>query len=214
VERRCNQCAHFRPRRNLAENLRLANSLDTAQTVSQIMDTQQRLLGQEEGLKVELLASHRERWPFKPQVQAYCGVREDQNVYLVHEIKNRDGDCDDFAPDHEQARRPCETCVHRRAAAGRDRDARVPMDVISPANSYMDTNKSNTSTIDTVTPVSRSHANEEMLLALHTGGTLPQPPSYYAHCGKYSSPGKYVICTVKNPHGRCGGWSGYSHSPS
>jgi hypothetical protein len=46
-----------------------------------------------------------------------------------------------------------------------------------------------------------------MLMALNNAGVMPAPPQYYAHCGKYSAPGKYVLCCMQNPHNRCSGHS-------
>lgn len=124
MERRCECCAHFRPKRDLTETLRLPTDLGVASTIQTTMQTQERLLAQETGVVAEL-DSENYKWPHKPQVWAYCGYREDENVYLAHEFKNADCLCKDHQPTEETlseshktvpAKVFCTNCRHRRPA--------------------------------------------------------------------------------------------------
>jgi len=62
--------------------------------------------------------------------------------------------------------------------------------------------------IDKLMSMADTRKSLEMKLAMQRDGTLPMVPEYFAHCAKYSGPGQYVLCKVKNPAGRCPGWSG------
>ncbi len=223
MDSRCDRCAHYRPQRSLVECLSLGNSLELAPINQSIMQTEQSLLAKEEGFKMELLKANRQQWPFKPQVQAYCALHEDQNAYFVPEIKNPTGRCGDFKEDRHGVSLPCDTCAHHQPAFGHARNHQDLMDVISPSNFHssmrIDDHSATppcsiTQDLQTVMQVSQKGQSLEMLMALNNGGVLTQPPQYYAHCRKYSAPRKYAICRMQNPHGRCLGHSMAAVRPS
>ena len=135
----CEDCAHYRPPRELTEIYRIPLTKETAQVARDVMDVQRQIHGTEEGFKGQLLLTDAERWPFKPQVQSYCGLREADGEYLVHQVKNVNHRCNHWTPASETPRRPCSTCIHHRASTGQARDATVLLDVISPSDWFFST---------------------------------------------------------------------------
>jgi hypothetical protein len=183
-----------------------------------VMQAEQSLMAYETACKVDLLPNI-ERWPFKPQVEPYCGLKEDENIYLAHDIKNDSDECDDHDPVSGPPQNLCTTCVHRVPASGPARDHRNLMDAISPATNWYlnwDLDRGGggsrsgqiTNDLQGLNEVSKGLQVEEMLMAANGGGTMPQPPQYYDYCRKYSSGNKYVLCRMQNFYNRCRGWSG------
>jgi len=217
-QHRCEDCEHFRPRRQLTEMLSLPMSLGTANAASTIMRTEQELIGAEEGRKFALTTTREERWgSTRPRVLAHCGLRETAGEYLVCEQKNADGRCADFKQDSVGDRHQCRTCVHRRAATGPARDGRILLELLQPRTFVMpDVQRSYSSPnedIDLVTRVTGTNHSDEALAALHSDGVLPRPPGYFSWCAEYSGANGYVVCSMQNPHGRCHGWSDGSREP-
>lgn len=158
-------------------------------------------------------------WPYRPRIAAFCGLREDAGVSLVHERKNQGRDCIDFSPQANQPLHSCETCQHCVQPRGHARDGHLLLDFIRPSNNFYGnavpepTPSSSgfthtiTTNIDNLERISGNQESVEMQDALHGGGTMSFQPQCYAYCSKYSKTGSYVLCRVWNHAGRCQGWS-------
>jgi len=212
----CEQCAHFRPERQPSELLNLGIEERTASAFEQNLDAQERLRDSEGRVKSSLMQSGSERWFMRPQVLSYCGLREDEGVFLLCEMKNPRQSCGDFTPVENAVHRPCETCCHMVRPGGPQRDHVNLMDFIDPSlNSYnngfaegpQSTRTDVSSNVDKLIGISQMNRSIEMNLAMAGHGTMATVPQYYAYCRKYSSHGKYVLCSTQNPEGRCPGWS-------
>jgi hypothetical protein len=227
MAKHCETCRYFRAERHVTELLRLSNSIDLQQNDDQMYQREQELLSQEYVLKQKLINAEEEKWPFPAQVLSYCGFREDQGVWLVHELKNKDHECDDHA--ETEGERACATCVHNVVPGGAAEDGRILWDMISPANNmytsggisgdqFRDYSGEIKGNLDRVMRVSSAQQGMEMQQAFHGRGVLPRRPRYYAYCTKYSSPERYVLSRYRNPDHRCPGWSttGYDepHTPA
>lgn len=46
--------------------------------------------------KLSMLKKKEQQWSFKPEYNSYCGLSEDNQIYLAKELKNPFGDCQDF----------------------------------------------------------------------------------------------------------------------
>jgi hypothetical protein len=222
----CEACVHFRPARQLADLFGLAWSNETAETLGRNRQTEEQLHTAENHQKRLLMEAERIAWPRRPQVLAYCGLREDQDVYFIREMKNRGRLCGSFraapaqaapgaARAREQSPRSCDTCAYEVRPLGPARDARVLRESIDPSqNWYNDAFGNNNGSarrvlgdVDTALRTSETRKAAEMRIAMQGDGILPKVPEYYEHCTKYSRPGAYVLCQSRNPHGQCPAWS-------
>jgi hypothetical protein len=218
MARDCNTCRYFRDERRLTELLRLTNSIDVQPTIDQMYQREQDLVGQEYARKQKLINARQEEWSNPPHVVSYCALREDQHVWLVHEVKNEHYKCRDYA--EVEGAQPCSTCIHNVVPRGAAEDGQILLDTISPANNWYsswgisdnqhrDYSTEIKSNVDKVMRVSSSQQGIEMQQAFHGRGVLPHPPRYYPYCAKYSTPGagRYVLSRCRNPDHRCPSWS-------
>jgi hypothetical protein len=209
----CEDCTHYRPPRDLRKIYRIPLTRGTAQVAQEVMEVQRQINGAEEAAKTQLLLTDSERWPHKPQVQPYCGLREAAGEYLVHQVKNVNQRCKEWKPATETPASPCSTCIHHRPPGGQARDASVLLDVVSPSNWFFSTGEHPAplnridNEIDIAIGTSQLQQGHETLMALHGAGTLPQRPEYFSWCQQFSSAERYVLCAAENQHCRCHGWS-------
>ena len=61
-----------------------------------MMQDERKKLDGESSLQNELRRNDESEWREKPEMVDYCGFREADGIYLMHEIKNPDGGCKDY----------------------------------------------------------------------------------------------------------------------
>lgn len=235
----CQSCVHFRPERQPSDLLDLTWSSKTAETLERNRELERQLHTAECKQKRSLMEMNRLAWPRRPQVLAYCGLREKEDIHLIHEMKNRGGICQDFRASHgrsprqgseparrqpelERARpepvRACDACRYQVAPRGPQRDYVDLRNFTDPSlnayNNGMAEGSGSSSradailgNVDRLMNASETRKALEMRLAMHSDGSMPSIPEYYAHCAKYSEPGRFVLCRSRNPHNQCPAWS-------
>jgi hypothetical protein len=92
----CRACAHFRPERQPSGLLSFAWSLGTADALEKNRDLERRVQVSENRQKRSLMETNHVAWPARPQVLAYCGLRDGEGIHYIHEMKNRGLICRDF----------------------------------------------------------------------------------------------------------------------
>jgi len=82
----CRDCVHFRPAREPSELLALPFTLGTSEALGHNRDLGRQLHTAESRQKRSLMEMNRTAWPRRPQVLAHCGLREGEDIYLIHEM--------------------------------------------------------------------------------------------------------------------------------
>src|SRR5712692_7392553 len=111
----CSQCKHFRRVRPISQIL--ANAIGTsegavANALAKIVDDEQKLRDSEAEYKRTKASTEHMSWATRPVMSAFCGQREDEELYLIAEVKNAGLKCEDFRPGRPQPR-ACTDCVYR-----------------------------------------------------------------------------------------------------
>jgi len=167
---------------------------------------------------LSLLLAGEKTWPGKspPRVLPYCGLEEEEHRFLVYESKNAGERCGDFIEELDVPFLSCEDCTHYEKARGPEREREELRRITDVGFDLIDINSSQKGGGDySALRDLRQRWSEEndlrrsddMLNALETGGEMQSLPNYYPFCRRYSRGGTYVLCTVRNYHGRCPGHS-------
>src|SRR5438046_1303071 len=108
---KCEQCAHFRSKRQLVELIELSTDR-VSRAVDDIRKREEQWEDEESQAVIELLFSDVYHWPGRPRVLSYCGLEEEKGVSLVHELKNVGERCTEFKSRVDAPIRSCSTCIH------------------------------------------------------------------------------------------------------
>lgn len=126
--RPCDQCVRYRPKRRLEQIFKIPTDRPS-QASREIREREAQWESDESACLIELLDAGVKEWPGRPRVLAYCGLLEEDDIFLVyesknvnHESKHADHRCDDFTPLSSVPVGFCSECVHHVKAAGPDDD--------------------------------------------------------------------------------------------
>jgi hypothetical protein len=221
---RCDNCAHFRPKRRLEELFKLTTDR-VSQAAEEIRKREEQWEEEESETLLNLLLSGEKTWPGRspPRVLPYCGLEEQSRKFLVHESKDAGERCKDFAPSTAIPRELCSTCAHRRKPLGPEYDQQQKELIIEISlgiggfrkvgdawrTEKEQTWKETAKRLNDLSEKSDARKCTEMLLALGSSGEMPTRPEYYEFCGKFSSGSSYILCQVRNYHARCPGHSAH-----
>ena len=206
----CDRCRHFRPFRPMSQRiLRELGRFDQqliSQLVSIIQDERQ-VQDEEATMLVELFRRDLDRWDARPAMSDYCGAREVEGVFLLHEVANRDGDC----PGYDPGPRPswsCHTCDHRVLGDGPAGDQKT-MDELKALALEAVPAGMNPSTQDMTGHLQLVGASKsfEAAQAYYLGRFLFERPRYLSSCTAGSTAVEYAACVVRNPDDGCADWT-------
>src|SRR5690242_16769650 len=109
---RCKECKYLREARPLSHALarELGSDEEVITELSRIMKDERQKQDAEAKLKNMLLLNERMNWPTRPAMTSYCGVSEDEDIFLVWELKNPNQDCGDYKPASGYVL--CKDCKH------------------------------------------------------------------------------------------------------
>lgn len=204
----CATCDAFRSFRPLTQLLARELGIADQQLVSELlrmMQDEREKQDAEAKHKVELLRLDEVEWRTRPQMSDCCGLREKEGHWLLHELKNRNGGCDDH---HQAAVRACVACGHRSPGDGEARD-RAMIDRFhevgrdAAALGQGGTEQALSNFVQRIGMLKAFEAAQ----AYYAGKLTFRPPEYLSFCRVYSTAEEFVPCAVKNPHDRCPLWS-------
>jgi hypothetical protein len=170
-----------------------------------IMQEERQQRDAEAELKAKLFENRDQKWPYRPHVSDYCGVRETENEYLVHELKNRGGGCDDWKAGAAD-RHECSTCAHQQLDTGNQRDQREIQEIALVEQNAAALGKGAPTLSANYIQRAGTKKAFEAAQAYYAGRFTGDAPEYLSSCRKYSTPGNVIPCVAQNPHGTCQGW--------
>jgi hypothetical protein len=209
--RACSRCVFFRPVRPLSQQLGAAVSstdADVSQALGKMTEDEQKLREAEADYKRHQATTGSDHWPVRPVMSRYCGLLEDQDVYLIAEVKNAAHDCKNFS-DVRPAPRRCEECRHQRLPEGVADDRRreeIYVDQMARDVSAGVAKDTSGGLLDAYRKGIASRQALEITNIYQTRGELFNAPKYLPHCARFSTEGGYVCCLTRNPHQTCPAW--------
>jgi hypothetical protein len=141
-----------------------------------------------------------ERWSSRPSRHSYCGFREFRGEWHVHEVKNRDGGCQDFserAP--ARASSSCGGCKHLLSSQ---------TDLLTVLEACLLTGGDAGKQLfaERVKVEVEVWSELDLTDAIAGGGVVPSEPRFLPICGAYSQPQRYVVGPVVNTAHLCPRW--------
>jgi hypothetical protein len=206
----CSQCVHFRHARPASQLLSAVISLkaggaEVTNAVAKIVDDENKVREAEVDTKAKESDAERVVWPMRPLMSDYCGKRESEEIFQIHEIKNRGLGCLEFEGGKPE-RRACSDCAHRVAAAGPGEDANAEQLYGNMIVSAIGAQASP----QTAQGLLQSHRGGvtarkalEIAGAYAAKGLVLTKPVYLDHCASLSTPDEFVICALANSHSTC-----------
>lgn len=206
----CSRCRHFRPFRPMSQLLVRELGRFEQQFLTQvvtILQDERQIQDEEATMLVELLRRDLDRWDARPSMSDYCGLHESADIFLLHEVKNRDGDCRNFDPAPRPCS-PCRTCRYRTPGVGPEEDQRVLAELRRLAIN---------ASAAGISPSAQDMANHLQLIgaskafeaaqSYYIGRFLFEPPKYLSSCAAVSTSEEHIPCLVRNPDDVCADWS-------
>lgn len=207
----CSQCVHFRRVKPASQLLAAAFSTTDAavsNALTKVVEDEQKQRDAEAEFKRLQESTDQEMWSARPVMSDFCGLKEAEGVFLIAEIKNRGGECEDFQQGRPE-RRPCTTCTHRIVPTGSERDRELEI-VYAQMSAETIAAQASTSTTDNLLTKHRegtaSRKAFELSGAYAAKGVLAVTPSYLDYCGKFSYEDEFALCLFQNPHHTCTAW--------
>lgn len=208
----CGQCIHFRRVRPASQILAAAISTTDAAISNALLKIQEDE-GQQKGFEAQLknkqALADRQAWGHQPVMSDYCGLRESEGVFLIAEVKNRDGSCPDFAAEPRPSR-SCATCAHRAVAGGFRADEGLDAAYARMATDSIAVGASASTPEDLLSKHREGAASRrafELSGAYAAKGSLAAEPRYLDWCRARSASGAHVVCVLANPYDTCAYWS-------
>jgi hypothetical protein len=208
----CRKCMHLRkliPASQLLAKAMGTADADISKALVKIQEDESEQRGSEAQTRARRDQLGEEAWGFKPMMSDYCGLHEEDDNFLIAEIKNLGGRCTDFAAGATQ-QRPCLTCAHRNVAGGASKDREREQSYNEMAMGNVSAGMA-TSTPDNLLSKHRegtaSRRAFELSAVYASKGELLEVPAYLDRCAHYSTDDAYVVCVLRNPHGMCAGWA-------
>lgn len=202
----CQKCRHYR--KVLRPSVLIKRALDTNDTavseaILAIEQDEARQAGEEASEIKRKAISGVASWDRKPTVFDACGRDENQDIYLIPDIKNAGGRCKDEA--EQRLQESCATCPHCVVARGPAEDE----ELWHIYRSIELTSRSSQGLLAKHEREVGSKKAAEIQLAYRSRGTSSHEhePRYFDYCGKRRRPGfdadPYVLCIFVNPHHSC-----------
>lgn len=213
--RHCGNCRFLRRFRPLSQLLARdlgTNDQPVVAELLRIMQEERQQRDAEAELKAKLFENRDERWPYRPHVSDYCGVREARGEFVVHELRNRGGRCGEWKPGEEE-RRECSTCAHQLLGTGDQRDQRELQEIALVEQNAAALGKSAPSLAANYIQRAGTKKAFEAAQAYYAGRLTGEPPEYLSSCRKYSTSGNVIPCVAQNPNGSCQGWDAKAGQP-
>jgi hypothetical protein len=207
----CSDCRFFRPFRPLSQLL--MRDLGTNQHESELTGTFLKMMEDERErqdaeaeYRRELVRMRKVEWPYRPMMSDYCANKEGEGQFLVAELKNAGGQCQDHARGPKESR-PCATCRHRAGGDGMARDLQeldvlarlAATDVVLGQGGGIDKLEEYRRSIDRAKTLEAAQAFNARKLTY-------RKPSYVPFCLRHQQPDEYMPCAVRNPHDVCTQW--------
>jgi hypothetical protein len=201
----CSTCTHFRAARPLSQLLARDLGATEPQVLGElmkIMQDEREVQDAEASHKIELLRADEPDpvWRCRPQMSDHCALDERDSIFRIHELKNRDGACRDYAPIRSA---PCSGCAHRRSGPGDAEDraelARLGRQAADAAVLQLNQGDLLGKFVEQIAAVK---AYEAVQAYFGRRGTL-RKPRYLPVCAVRSGSSEFVACSVTNPHDRC-----------
>jgi hypothetical protein len=188
---------------------------EVANALTKVVEDEQKQRDSEAQAKSSAANAGRPFWYGRPVMSDYCGLRESEGVYLIAEIKNADGECDDMKPGRPP-RHACDGCVHRVGAPGWKRDRRLEDEysrLTSEAAAAQASTQTPESLLQSTREASAARKAFEVAGAYSAKGMLATRPAYLDYCNKRSTEDEFAICVLQNPHRACPDWESVDDAP-
>lgn len=91
--KKCEECKHFRSNNKSSDLDIPIEDFDIWREITESRHEYRELEALE---KLSMLKRNEQKWSFKPEYSSYCGISEDNKIYLAQELKNFFCDCKDF----------------------------------------------------------------------------------------------------------------------
>jgi hypothetical protein len=206
----CQECKHFRRVKPASQLLAQAiGMIDAAisNALVKIQEDENQQKGYEAQTRKQREISGDKVWGFRPVMSDFCGIQEGE-TYIVAEIKNRGGQCNNFEHGRPE-KKSCSTCAHRIIPIGTATDLEMEISLSGLAAQSVASGTS-TNTPDNLLKNYRegmaSRKAFEVFGVYSSKGILATKPNYLDYCGRFSFDDEYVICVLKNPHHTCSAW--------
>jgi hypothetical protein len=204
----CTDCINFAvfrpPTQALAAELGASDEAVVSE-LSRVMQEERERQDVEAMLRLELLRTELDRWPLRPVMSDYCALREEEQIWLVHEIKNAAADCGDHKPGLTP-KKTCSSCHWRREGGGPAKDEPMMLRYRKLMEDAAATGRSGNGGFEQFISTIGAIKRFEIAQALDVGHIAPRPPLYLAICANFSSEQHFVPCAVQNPLDRCSAW--------
>lgn len=217
----CAQCVHFRrvkpASQLLASVMQNATSgAEVTNALAKIVDDEQKLREAEADIKAKEGSADRDSWPTRPMMSEYCGLREVDDIFFIHEVKNRGMRCPHFQQGVPGGH-SCTDCAHRTASAGRARDQALEGTYNRLINSAIVAQASPQSpqgALQSHRAGAVARQALEIAGAYAAKGWMAAKPEYLDYCSQFSREDEYVVCVLRNPYHTCAAWGAVSESNS
>jgi hypothetical protein len=147
-------------------------------------------------------------WPSRPTdpTMDYCGVREQDRVWLFIEAKNQTGtECSEGLK-RDGVRRSCGTCAHTRPSA----DALL----LAVQHCIGSIGYEATHLLGQMRAGLEARAELEVSAVMSTRGVSQQLPILLPHCARYSNGHAYAVTACLNPGDSCQSWEPAGKRPT
>lgn len=213
----CRECKHFRRLKPASQLLALAFSTTDA-TVSnalvKIQEDENQQKGPEAQFRMKKDNIGDEVWDFRPVMSDFCGLKEEEETYLISEVKNRGGQCNDFKQGRPDTH-SCSACVYRILPEGIAKDIEMEETLSGLSADSVATNSSATTPDNILSKYREGAASRKAFEAsgvYSAKGTLSTKPNYLDYCSKFSMDDEFVICLLRNPYHTCMQWEENTNS--
>jgi hypothetical protein len=214
----CKTCEFFRSFRSLSQLL--AHDLGigdqaVVQQLTQIMRDEHERQDAEAKERLELKKADQMEYNFKPRMSDYCGLRESEDIFLVYELKNAGGECDDHKLLAEDEKlQTCSTCRHRADGEGSLKDQKMiaRFGELARGAAALGQGSGDHGLRDYIQKIGTVKAFEAAQ-ASYSGRLSCNKPEYLPVCTRFSTKRSFVPCAVQNPHDHCKEWSERSDAP-
>ncbi|MBA3756354.1 MAG: hypothetical protein H0X02_09080 [Nitrosomonas sp.] len=200
----CETCGWFRPIRPLSQLLTHELGVRDQQIVSQILTIvkDEREVQEQEYLwNLEVRQLGEKDWKINPKMSDYCGLCEQEKIYLLHEVKNYDGDCKDHSSIIEKKK--CETCKYLKPGTGPEKDQKALDRYADMQRAAAALGQGGDLGMNEYVQSIGSTKALEAAKTYYNGNFLFDPPEYLSICLKYSTPEVFAPCLIQNQHGSC-----------
>jgi len=210
----CAKCHYFRQVRPTSQLL--AKTLGTsdgavATALAKIGQDEEKVQDAEAQYKRAEASTGNMQWAYRPLMSRFCGLRENDAVYLIAEVKNAGSRCAEFefksaAPE----RRGCSDCAHRIVPSGPSRDFDREATYTRMAMGSVTLEKGSSAIPDALLNKHRESVGSrkafEVSAVYASQGRLATKPEYLHYCGLFSTEDTFVVCILQNPHHTCSSW--------